>query len=96
MTARPDRMARPGLTADGGHRYWPTPPGWAGQAITGWDVRAALAALSAEHRQVIMEIYYHNRPVSETADLLRIPVSTVASRAYSAIRQLRRTLLGAC
>ena len=73
----------------------PGPREGTGQAITGADVRAALAGLAAEHRQVIVEIYYHNRSVRETADLLRVPVSTVASRAYTAVRHLPRALTAA-
>jgi RNA polymerase sigma-70 factor (ECF subfamily) len=57
-------------------------------------VADALAALSTEHRRVIIEIYYHNRSVSETADLLRIPAAMVTSRAYLATRQLARALTG--
>jgi RNA polymerase sigma-70 factor (ECF subfamily) len=63
-----------------------------GQAVTGQDVRAALATLSAEHRQVIVEIYYHHRSVAETADLLCMRASKVASLAYSATCQLPRAL----
>jgi len=59
-----------------------------GQVVTGPDVRTALARLSAEHRQVIVEIYYHQRSVAETADLLCIRASQVVSLASSAVRQL--------
>ncbi len=62
------------------------------RAITGLDVRAALATLSAPHRQVIIEMYYNNRSVAETARLLGIPAGTVKSRAHYATRQLRRAL----
>ena len=95
MTATPAESAgrpRPGISADGKRHYWPGSAERTGQAVTSRDVRAALAALNAEHRQVIIEIYYHNRSVCETADLLRIPVATVASRGYSAIRQLLRAV----
>jgi hypothetical protein len=79
----------PGIRADGKHNHWPGTTERYGQAITGADVRAALAGLTAQQLQVIVEIYYHNRSVRETADLLRIPVSTVQSRAYAAVRHLR-------
>jgi len=62
------------------------------QTITGLDVRAALATLSTAHRQVIVDIYYKNRSVEETARALGIPVGTVKSRAHYAIRELRRVL----
>jgi DNA-directed RNA polymerase specialized sigma24 family protein len=96
MTATPAEPAgsrRPGIRADGKHHHHgPRPAEPIGRAITGRDVRAALATLNVEHRRVIIEIYYHNRSVRETADLLCIPVATVASRAYSAIRQLLRAV----
>jgi RNA polymerase sigma-70 factor (ECF subfamily) len=60
------------------------------QAVTALDVRAALAKLSVEHRQVIVEMYYHGRSGPETAEVLGIPVGTVRSRAYYALHQLRR------
>ncbi len=97
MTATPAGSARrpkPGLTVDAKHDCGPRPAESTGQAIDGREVRAALAALSTEHRQVIIEIYYHNRSVSETADLLRIPAAMVTSRAYLATRQLARALTG--
>jgi len=59
------------------------------RAVTALDVRAALAKLSTEHRQVIIEMYYHGRSGPETAEVLGIPVGTVKSRAYYALRQLR-------
>jgi DNA-directed RNA polymerase specialized sigma24 family protein len=63
-----------------------------GQAVTGRDVCAALAMLRAEHRQVIVEMYYHHRSVAETAELLCIRASKVVSLASSAVRQLPRAL----
>jgi RNA polymerase sigma-70 factor (ECF subfamily) len=53
------------------------------------DMREALHALSAKHRQVLTELYYNDRTVNETAELLGIPVGTVKSRAYHALRHLR-------
>ena len=96
MIAIPTESAgrpRPGLPADGKHDdRRPGAAGRAGHAITGRDVRAALGRLSAEHRQVIVEIYYNSRSVYETADVLQIPVATVTPRAYVALRQLLRGL----
>jgi RNA polymerase sigma-70 factor (ECF subfamily) len=62
------------------------------RSITSLDVRAALASLSPAHRQIIVEIYYNNRSVAETARLLGVPPGTVKSRAHYATRQLRRVL----
>jgi len=62
------------------------------QAVTALDVRAALAQLTPEHRQVIVAMYYHGRSVAEIAQELGIPTGTVKSRAYYGLRQLRRAL----
>jgi RNA polymerase sigma-70 factor (ECF subfamily) len=65
------------------------------QAVTAMDMRAALAQLTPEHRQVIVEMYYRSRSVAEIADALDIPPGTVKSRAYYGLRQLRRVLSAA-
>jgi RNA polymerase sigma-70 factor (ECF subfamily) len=62
------------------------------QAVTALDVRTALAQLTREHRQVIVEMYFHGRQVTEIAAALGIPEGTVKSRAYYAIRHLKRLL----
>jgi DNA-directed RNA polymerase specialized sigma24 family protein len=93
MIATPAESAgrrSPGMRADGNQRPLPTES--AGQAIGGADVRAALAGLAAEHRQVIVELYYNNRSVAETADLLQVPVSAVVRGADIAVRHLPRAL----
>ena len=54
----------------------------------------ALERLSDEHRRVIEEIYFHDRSVAETAELLGIPPGTVKSRSHSAIKHLRQSLAG--
>jgi RNA polymerase sigma factor (sigma-70 family) len=62
------------------------------RAATALDVRAALGRLSAEHRQVIVEMYYRGHSAAETARLLGVPEGTVRSRSYYGLRQLRRTI----
>jgi RNA polymerase sigma-70 factor, ECF subfamily len=52
----------------------------------------ALDHLSSEHRSVIVELYFHDRSVAETAELLGIPPGTVKSRSHNALKSLRRTL----
>jgi RNA polymerase sigma-70 factor, ECF subfamily len=65
------------------------------QVITALDVRAALSKLTAEHRQVIVEMYFHGRSVAEIAGTLSIPPGTVKSRAYYGLRQLRQVMVAA-
>lgn len=48
--------------------------------INAWLIGAALNSLSAEHRTVIVELYYRQRTIAEVAALLGIPVGTVRSR----------------
>jgi RNA polymerase sigma-70 factor, ECF subfamily len=65
------------------------------QAMTALDVRAALAQLSVEQRQVIVGMYYQSQSVIELAERLGIPEGTVKSRAYYGLRQLKRVLAAA-
>jgi RNA polymerase sigma-70 factor (ECF subfamily) len=81
--------------ADGHQPDVPDPSDCIEQTITGLDVRAALGTLSAPHRRVIVEMYYNNRSVAETARLLGIPPGTVKSRAHYATRKLRLVLAAA-
>jgi len=55
-------------------------------------VTDALDSLSAEHRAVIVETYYRGRTVAEAARVLGIPVGTVKSRCYYALRALKLAL----
>jgi RNA polymerase sigma-70 factor (ECF subfamily) len=52
-------------------------------------VGAALIILSPEERSVLIEVYYRGRLAADAAALLGIPETTVASRAYHALRVLR-------
>jgi RNA polymerase sigma-70 factor, ECF subfamily len=55
-------------------------------------VAEALRALSPAHRQVLNETILHDRTVNEAAEVLGIPVGTVKSRVYYALRALRLIL----
>lgn len=56
------------------------------------DVAAAIRTLSASHRDVVLETYFRGRTVAETAETLKIPVGTVKSRTYYALRALKLAL----
>jgi RNA polymerase sigma-70 factor, ECF subfamily len=58
-------------------------------AVRAWEVADALAALSGEHRAVLIEVYYRRASVAEAAATLRIPPGTVKSRTFYALRALR-------
>lgn len=55
-------------------------------------VRKALQALPGEMRQVIIMKEYHEMTFAEIADVLQIPVSTVKSRLYTGLQQMRARL----
>jgi RNA polymerase sigma-70 factor, ECF subfamily len=55
-------------------------------------VTEALRALSAAHREVLNETILRDRTVNEAAETLGIPVGTVKSRVYYALRALRVVL----
>lgn len=55
-------------------------------------LRAAVATLPGRQRQVLTEVYYHDRSAAETACILHIPLGTVRSRIFYGLRALRRAL----
>jgi RNA polymerase sigma-70 factor (ECF subfamily) len=55
-------------------------------------IQEALAALSADHRAVIVTAYYGGRSVAQTAAALRIPEGTVKSRLHYGLRALKLAL----
>lgn len=58
-------------------------------------VLAALDKLSPPQREVLVQLYYQGRTVTEAADVLGIPPGTVKSRSYHALRALRDMFGGA-
>ncbi|WP_460665047.1 sigma-70 family RNA polymerase sigma factor [Kribbella swartbergensis] len=55
-------------------------------------VLAALDKVSAEHREVLVQLYFHGRSVTDAAKELGIPPGTVKSRSYYALRALRAVM----
>jgi RNA polymerase sigma-70 factor (ECF subfamily) len=55
-------------------------------------IASVLNALSASHRQVIVELFYNRRSVREVASILAIPEGTVRSRCFYGLRALRKAL----
>ena len=62
------------------------------RALQSWQIATALRALTPEHRGVIVELFYRRRTVSEAAAVLGVPIGTVKSRSFYALRALRVTL----
>lgn len=52
----------------------------------------ALKRLTPDHRDVLVQSYWHGRSVADTARVLGIPAGTVKSRTYYAVRTLRLAL----
>lgn len=57
-------------------------------------VLEALHRLSSDHRDVLLEIYFRGRSVTEAAEALNIPPGTVKSRSHYALKALRETFTG--
>ena len=55
-------------------------------------IEEALAALSADHRAVVIRAYFGALTVAEIADELDIPQGTVKSRLHYGLRALRLAL----
>jgi RNA polymerase sigma-70 factor (ECF subfamily) len=55
-------------------------------------VTEALRALSPAHREVLNETILRDRTANEAADVLGVPIGTVKSRVYYALRALRVVL----
>jgi RNA polymerase sigma-70 factor (ECF subfamily) len=62
------------------------------QAVLRWQVAAALARLSPEHREVIRLSHWGGLSLREIAERKGIPLGTAKSRAYYALQSLRLIL----
>src|SRR6186713_2678062 len=58
-------------------------------------LRHALTKLSAEHREIIDLVYYHEQSVDEAAQVLGIPAATVKTRMFYARKKLGEWLKAA-
>lgn len=94
IDARRYRMARPTEIGDGVLATTPDPADVTESAVAALDVRAAVGELSAEHRAVLVHIYFHGLSVNEAAQALGIPPGTVKSRSHYALRALAHCLPG--
>jgi RNA polymerase sigma-70 factor, ECF subfamily len=92
VDARRRAAVRPGVTID------PEPESPAEldraleQAVLRWQIAAALARLSPEHREVIRLAHYGGMTLREIAERKGIPLGTVKSRTSYALRSLRLIL----
>jgi RNA polymerase sigma-70 factor (ECF subfamily) len=56
------------------------------RVLTAWQVEEALRMLSEEHRLALIEVHYKGRAYSDVALGLGVPVGTVKSRVYYALK----------
>ncbi len=58
-------------------------------------IRKCLAGLSAQHREIIDLVYYHDKSVEEVAEIVGIPENTVKTRMFYARKRLAELLKAA-
>ena len=58
-------------------------------------IRKCLVGLSAEHREIIDLVYYHEKSVGEVAEIVGIPENTVKTRMFYARKRLAELLKAA-
>ena len=62
------------------------------RVLTAWQVEEALRMLSEEHRAALVEVHYKARSYNEVAASLGVPVGTIKSRVYYALKAMRLAL----
>jgi RNA polymerase sigma-70 factor (ECF subfamily) len=62
------------------------------QVLVTWQMEEALQKLSDEHRDALVEVHYKARPYQDVARELGVPVGTVKSRVYYALKAMRLAL----
>jgi RNA polymerase sigma-70 factor, ECF subfamily len=67
-------------------------PDWTDALLRSVIVADAMLELSPAHREILNETILRDRTVNEAAEVLGIPVGTVKSRVYYALRALRVVL----
>jgi RNA polymerase sigma-70 factor (ECF subfamily) len=80
--------SRPQETESDAIEYVPVPDE-SDNVLASIAITNAMTSLSVAHRQVLVELYCRGKTLQDTATALDIPVGTVKSRAYHALRALR-------
>ena len=86
------RTVRPGLTSRESDDEVAATDDSIERALLGWQVSAALARLTPEHRQVIRLAHFQGMRLREIAEQTGLPLGTVKSRVSYALRGLRLAL----
>jgi RNA polymerase sigma-70 factor (ECF subfamily) len=77
--------AGPGAMVGGASR----PPDRTDEVLDRWLIADALAALSSDHRAVLVAAYYEGRTTADIATRLQIAEGTVKSRLHYGLRHLK-------
>jgi RNA polymerase sigma-70 factor, ECF subfamily len=67
-------------------------PGHAEQVVNTVVVGEALASISPDHREVLELLHFQQLTQTEAAVVLEIPLGTVKTRAFHAVRAMRKAL----
>jgi RNA polymerase sigma-70 factor, ECF subfamily len=86
------RSVRPGLAADAGTGDQIGLDDDVERVLVVWQVEEALQKLSPEHRDALVEVHYKARPYQDVAHALGVPVGTIKSRVYYALKAMRLAL----
>jgi RNA polymerase sigma-70 factor (ECF subfamily) len=86
------RAVRPALALDDGTSEPGDLTDDIDRVLTAWQVEEALRKVSDEHRIVLVEVHYKGRPYGDVATELGVPVGTVKSRVYYALKAVRLAL----
>jgi RNA polymerase sigma-70 factor (ECF subfamily) len=62
------------------------------QTLLAWQVEEAMRRIGDRHREILVQTHYRGVPYAEVAADLGIPIGTVKSRVYYALRALRIAL----
>lgn len=62
------------------------------RALAAWQVEEALRRVGDEHRVALVEVHYKGRSYAEVAADLSVPVGTVKSRVFYALKAVRLAL----
>ena len=92
IDARRRASVRPGAAAPRAARRRPRAAPSLEQAMLGWQVAAALERLTPEHRQMIRMAQFRGLTMREIAEHTGLPLGTVKSRTWYALRSLRLVL----
>jgi len=82
------RAARPGVAKEGAEQSVDPIE----DSLLAWQVEEAMRRIGDQHRRILVETHYRGRPYAEVATELEIPVGTVKSRVYYALKALRVAL----